>query len=368
MKPISEEEAVLRLKGKPVELVMYCGNADGESLFRCLNVGCGYEWVSSVYSVAKSKYNGCRKCAGTLKLTEEDIRSRLAGRPIELIDFKDTTHGLSTWRCLRTGCGHVWVTSNKSVTVSNTGCPKCASKIHLCADDVVKRLEGTGLVLLNYAGTTHSRSSTLRCLVDGFEWKTSLHDVFSGQRCPKCSSRLPVTEEDVIERLAGSGIELVHYTGRTNIGKSTFRCTETNCGHEWKAVANAVINGKSGCPACAEYGFNPGKPAAFYAYRIITRHNHYLGFGITRNIDLRNRTHQKSFRDHGATGELIFTYDGDGHAIQEIERTAIEQFEITNTGIPGFIREATLYADWKVAVLKSLCTDVEPIAISPQTM
>lgn len=170
-----------------------------------------------------------------------------------------------------------------------------------------------------------------------------------------------------MERLAGRGIQLVHYTGRTNIGKSTFRCTETNCGHEWKAVANAVINGKSGCPACADYGFNPSKPATFYAYRITCRNDTYLGFGITGDFAERSARHQKSFRDHGATGELIFTYDGDGHAIQEIERTAIEQFEITNTGIPGFIREATLYADWKVAVLKSLCAEPEPLAISTQT-
>ena len=418
------EDIRTKLLGRPIEIVEFGGRGYLPSKFRCTVPGCGHEWVTTTRTVCDEGC-GCKKCAGLLKLTEDDIRARLQGRTVELVSYGGTTaspdtvfrctidgHEWSTtatsvisngqgcavcagnivmteqralevlvgrdislitygggsaqpseFRCLKDGCGHTWNSTVHSVGVGGSGCPKCAGIVSPNLNDVLEMLHGRGIELLNYCGTS-SGSSRFKCSTDGHEWETTVTNIRLGCGCPKCAGVLPIPESEIVHRLGDRPITLVEYGG-TLMSQSLWCCDE--CGNEWRAPADRILGQGSGCPACADYGFNPSKPATFYTYKITTRHNRYLGFGITRNIDLRNAQHQKSFRDHGAIGELIFTHNGDGHAIWSVERTAIEQFEIPNTGIPGFIREATLFADWKVAVLKSLCSESEQLAISTQT-
>lgn len=355
-------EAVDRIRGRGIDLVSYSGRCNDISVFSC-HV-CGHAWETTLNSISYG--TGCPSCAGTIRVTLEDAKSRLVGRNIEIIEYGGKSNARSRFRCTVDGCGYEWETLFTSVD-GGSGCQACAGSKPWTSERLEDVLVDKGIQLLNFAGGAHG-NSTFQCTDPecGYVWATSIGNLSRSWNCPKCSGSAPVTEEDVRRRLKGRPIELVKYAGKVAL-HSRFRCTKPECGHEWDVSFNSLDNRGTGCPACAEYGFNPDKPATFYTYRITCRNDTYLGFGITGDFAERSARHQKSFRDHGATGELIFTYDGDGHAIQEIERTAIEQFEITNTGIPGFIREATLYADWKVAVLKSLCAEAEPLAISTQT-
>lgn len=369
-KLVTAEDVVARIGTRPIHLVHYAGTVGEHSTFRCLVDGCGHQWSASVSNLtSRGRERGCPKCANRIPLTIEDIIKKLDGTGVELVTYGGSVNRSSKFRCADASCGYEWTT-----TVGNfTGrtiirCPKCSGHAQITESEVRRALVGRNIELLSYAGNTHG-ISTFRCMDQGCGhiWTTSTKSVLgAGTGCGRCAGKVRVTLDVVEKRLQGLNVKLLEYGGFA-ASHSIFQCTSDGCGHVWLATL-ANINKGRGCPACAEYGFNPGKPATFYAYRITCRNDTYLGFGITGDFAERSARHQKSFRDHGATGELIFTYDGDGHAIQEIERTAIEQFEITNTGIPGFIREATLYADWKVAVLKSLCAEAEPLAISTQTL
>ena len=176
-------------------------------------------------------------------------------------------------------------------------------------------------------------------------------------------ARNTLPEEELTRRFKEFPVVVEEYCGRVS-GRSLVTCK--TCGYSWRTSVKCLTSGR-GCPSCAKAGYNVSLVGHFYVIRIATITETYLGFGITNRLKRRLAEHQKSFRDHGAIGELIFTHDGHGHDIQAIERTAIEQFEIANTGIPGFIKEATLFADWKVAVLRSLCSEPEQLAISTQT-
>ena len=369
-KRVTVEDVVNRIGARPIQLVHYAGTVNDNSRFKCLVSGCGHEWYASVSNITSvGRERGCPKCANRIPLTISDIAKKLDGTGIELVYYGGTVNRTSRFRCTDKSCGYEW-----STTVGNfTGraviqCPRCAGYAPRTESEVRRALVGRDIELLTYAGNTHG-ISTFRCGNQDCEhiWATTVKSVLtSGTGCGRCAGKVKLTLDVVYKRLQGVNVKLIEYGGYTD-AHSIFQCTSGECGHVWLATLANILSGR-GCPACAEYGFNPDKPATFYAYSIVCRNDTYLGFGITRDLSERNTRHQKSFRDHGAVGELIFTHNGHGQDIQEIERTAIEQFEIANTGIPGFIREATLYADWKVAVLKSLCAEAEPLAISTQTL
>jgi len=78
--------------------------------------------------------------------------------------------------------------------------------------------------------------------------------------------------------------------------------------------------------------------ATFYVYES----DRFVGFGITRNIKQRNKTHIKSCRKAGIDIKLIKTYESDGAFIKELEKEIKSIFadKIINTGIDGFKTEA----------------------------
>ena len=60
--------------------------------------------------------------------------------------------------------------------------------------DVDNRLEGRNLQRLGkYSGS--STKIAFKCLIDGYEWLARPSDIFSGMNCPKCSNRIPLTNE-----------------------------------------------------------------------------------------------------------------------------------------------------------------------------
>ena len=151
---------------------------------------------------------------------------------------------------------------------------------------------------------------------------------------------MPVGEDDARSRLQCKNIELLSYAGRSTL-KSTFQCLEVGCGHVWKATLCDIQSGK-GCPACAKYGFNPSKPAYFYAYRVTTRHDEYFGFGVTNDIVRRDNYHKRSFESAGASGELLFYHKVRGAVAREFE-SRLKARAVVNSGVEGFVLEAF---DW----------------------
>ena len=90
-------------------------------------------------------------------------------------------------------------------------------------------------------------------------------------------------------------------------------------------------------------GFKPNLVTDFYAYRINTRHQEYLGFGITNDIATRHPRHVNTVNRYGATAELLFSYKTTGEIAQRLERVVKQTFPIVDTGIQGFRTEAIVF-------------------------
>ena len=51
----------------------------------------------------------------------------------------------------------------------------------------------------------------------------------------------------------------------------------STCSHQWSAQGNDRVNG-NGCPACADYGFKPDRPAHYYVHEILNQHGDRILF------------------------------------------------------------------------------------------
>lgn len=107
------------------------GSATAKSTFCCLNDGCGHHWEKSFVNI-KHGY-GCPKCGRILaalhrSLSEEEVRSWLAlYRPAIALapnGYIGSATGISTFVCLREGCGHTWESSFIKIRQTK-GCPSC---------------------------------------------------------------------------------------------------------------------------------------------------------------------------------------------------------------------------------------------------
>ena len=302
-------------------------------------------------------------------VTHAMATSRLEGRGIELLFYPGQVSRQSKFRCLKDGCGHEWTATLNSVcSVSKpgegSGCPRCAGIIELGVDEAVRRLAGRPIELLRYSGNT-TEHSTFQCLVPncGRIWDTSYSNVdFNRRGCPSCAGREAISEQEILRRLQGRGITLLSYAG-TGMGSSTFKCMKDGCGHEWSATANDVTNGGKGCPACADYGFNPTKPASFYLYLITDGTAEYLGFGITRRLKGRGKYHANTFDRAGVLGEMLCSYDMDGADAQRYEKSVKDTFQIVDTGVAGFRREAVIFSEETLARIKLGAEQLASVAI-----
>lgn len=221
-----------------------------------------------------------------IKISKEIINQRLlsSGRQITLVGDYTNAHTKTEFMC---GVGHSWLAKPGNI-LSGFGCPTCkALKSTLSIDDVTDRLisDGRGIRVVDYKMGSRLKSE-FEC-VSGHRWVSTLNGIISGKNgCPYCSET-KLTIEQVNDKLLHSGRNITqigkYVSART---KSEFRCDE---GHTWHATPDSVLRG-SGCPSCANHGFNPQKPGWEY----VLDFGHFIKFGITNNLDGRLAAHKKN--------------------------------------------------------------------------
>lgn len=307
-----------------------------------------------------------------------EVLSRLQGRNIRLLEYGGGTGKVSTFQCTLNGCGYVWDKLTSTV-LAGCGCPKSKTDHGLppmrlkrskavgvkrsetvSKIDAECRLNDKHVSILEYSGAV-TKPSLLVCKRDGcgHTWMQSA-DRVKENSCAACrrrqsEHRLKVKQQKVrlrpalvtlplaLTRLEGRGIDIVAYNGYSR-SKSSLICTKDGCGHEWIATLQNIFNG-SGCPKCAKHGFNPGKLASIYLYRILNKGVEYLGFGITNNMQARGRNHSKTFETAGARAELLFERSVPGTVARAAESRLKKELDCVSSGLKGFTSEALPYSD-----------------------
>lgn len=226
-------------------------------------------------------------------------------RGIRIVGEYTHTKNMTEFQCVH---GHIWTTKPNNV-LSGKGCPECARKNtqereRLSEEEVVTRLSSRGITMIGKYINGKKRTE-FECK-NGHHWITDPASIFRGADCPHCSNRAKLSKDVVNDRLIGTDIKMIgEYTN--NLTKSDFQC---GCGEKWSTTPNSVMSGH-GCPSCAHYGFNPGKPAWIYVLKFAN----YIKYGITNNLKSRMSAH---LRVNGQF-DIVFTKSYD------IGRSALEQ-------------------------------------------
>jgi hypothetical protein len=220
------------------------------------------------------------------------------------------------------------------------GCQKCGRQSQfasrrLSQAEIENDARAVGLAYVS-GYQTLSAKATYVCPVHGV---ISMHPsaVRRGSLCGKCAGYQKSIDSIHAEARAVNLTLVGPYIG----GK--FK-TEYYCEiHGNLSKTPESVRAGKGCPGCAKHGFNPNRPAHFYAYHIFSRNDEFIGYGITNDIATRENRHTISLSARGMQFERIFThYFAAGRDALNLESEIMRVFKgfSVNTGVPGFVKEA----------------------------
>jgi hypothetical protein len=166
-----------------------------------------------------------------------------------------------------------------------SGCPECFGNKKLSKEEINNQIAGRGITFIGEY--LNAKTKTMFQCECGHQWETTPNKIKRGSGCPKCYIKnISSSKKEFQEWLAHNDREIVIIGEYSNNNtKTLFGC---ECGHQWEASPVNIKNGR-GCPVCAEYGFNPSKPAWEYVFK----RDGYIKYGITNNLQQRLNSHRK---------------------------------------------------------------------------
>lgn len=147
-------------------------------------------------------------------------------------------------------CGHEW-SSLPNNLLNGHGCRVCnanrqAKKMAEKFVSDIATLNQDIRVVGDYAG--YENRVRVKCVKCGHEWDALPQSLRNGQKCPECTNRAKMSNEEFVERLAVANPRVTllgEYRGYSH--KVAVRCNK--CGKEWESRAGDLLNGK-GCLEC----------------------------------------------------------------------------------------------------------------------
>lgn len=260
----------------------------------------GHTWITSVAN--RKNGTGCPVCSGRKTVKGfNDLKTLFPDVALDACGWDPTSissysHEKKRWQCKS---GHEWEAVVKSRTSLNTGCPFCSGlKPVVGVNDLLTLHPKIAAEASGWdPGTVTAGSGQVKewkCSMD-HRWTTAVSNRTPpiGTGCPFCSGRRVLLGFNDLSTLypeiAAEACGWDPCTVRPGSEKKRkWKCKE---GHTWDAaIVSRTPPISSGCPHCAEYGFNPGKEAWFYLMQKPGEQQ----IGITNSPKTRMRTHRSN--------------------------------------------------------------------------
>lgn len=209
--------------------------------------------------------HGCHKCGGVYRYTHAEFVERVdaLGKQYKVLgEYKNAVTKLDI-ECHKHGAWSI----KPANLLSGFGCPSCgretiAAKLtQECKDNFVARVKsyGQGYTVLGDYVNSHTPVK-LSCPVHGSFMMTPA-SLYSGHGCIRCSGIYSPTHKEFVALVKASGsrykVVSKYVNNKTRI---EFLCPD----HGVFLLSPDNFKRGRGCPSCAEYGFNPSKPAILY--------------------------------------------------------------------------------------------------------
>jgi very-short-patch-repair endonuclease len=240
---LTNEIVDARIAGRPIQRLGDVIDSSTKIRWKCLVDG--HEWMARPNDILKGR--GCPKCAGKLRITNAIMDERLVGRNIQRLGEVIDSETKILFKCLIDG--NEWSATPNSIS-RGSGCPKCGIKIsantHRYNNEIIdERIKDRPIKRLSEF-IDSKKPMWWKCLIDEHEWETTSSCILSGRGCPKCAGRLKMTNALMDERLVGRNIQRLGEVIDADT-KILFKCTIDE--YEWSATPSMISSG-SGCPKC----------------------------------------------------------------------------------------------------------------------
>lgn len=280
------------------------------------------EWLAKPSKLLSGR--GCPKCAvQSFMLSEEEFVNRVvtANRNIEVLEKYTGTANTILVKCRI--CGNEWH-AWASGLMNGRGCPKCNHHYTLTNDEFIEKISyvNPNIIVLDRYVNTYTKIR-FQCLLDGHIWETRPMNVLSGTGCPKCSGRVPMSNDEFIRRVSELDTNIFPIDQYVN-SKTRIRFKCKIDGHIWFAFPQGILHG-SGCPICNE---SKGEKRIRYYLQ-----NNGIGFDAQKEFDGLIGTGGGNLRYdfyisdlnllieyQGKQHEVAVDFDGDGKGQEKFEK------------------------------------------------
>lgn len=315
------EERIAQINAKPnVEFVRWDGvyrNNKSKAICRCALDG--FEWQATVNDLI-DRGGGCPHCSGKRRWTSEERITQINEIPnITFVRWAGRFRGNNSKAVCRCAVdGFEWSANVSNLVNIGDGCPQCAGNRRYTKDERMQQINALpNISFVRWVdGYKNSYSKAIcKCATDGNEWPASIHDLVNGGRgCPVCglaaradARRIP--ENEIVNKINElPNISFVRWFDnyRNASSKAVYRCAVDN--HEWSASVGAVSRGVTGCPKCAQYGYQLAKPGTLYILR--SECGSMVKIGISNNHEQRHGQLKRATPFDWHCIELLHSDDG----------------------------------------------------------
>jgi hypothetical protein len=267
--------------------------SDKKKTWRCI---LGHTWDASPNN-RTSKNSGCPICSGRQVLEGlNDLQTKFPDIGAEAYGWDPSTVKAGSpqkkdWKC---ALDHIFSSRIADRTNQGTGCPFCSGQ------QILKGFNDLQTKFPHIAAEAYGwdPSTVVAGTDQKKDWKCPLGHIFSSRvvdrtrknaGCSICSGKQVLTGFNDLQtkfpHIAAEAYEWDPTTITSGSGKKRiWRCKKGHLYHS--SVANRTKG--TGCPVCAEYGFNPEKDAWFY---LMERPGEQQ-IGISNDFTRRIKTHE----------------------------------------------------------------------------
>ena len=292
----------------------------------------GHRWKAAIKTRTSEKYrSGCPICSNKRVLVgTNDLATQFPEIAAQAHNWNPNSvssgsHSKKQWICLR---GHVWATAVRERTSQKSGCPVCANK------KVVQGFNDLALTNPTIAAEAYKWDPTTvtagsekkrqwKCKL-GHTWSTTVKARAIGENgCPFCGGKkVLIGFNDLAFTHPTIAAEAYKWDPTTvTAGSHKLKLWQCEMNHIWKApVLNRTAKDPSGCPTCANKGYDPNSNA--WLYFISNDEKDLYQIGITNFPDQRLKKHKR-----GGWEFIEIRGPMDGHLTQKLETDCLHALE-----------------------------------------
>jgi len=222
-----------------------------------------HEWYTDYNSFINYK-KGCKKCTGSLKLTQEEAEKNILERCKEknytLSELFIYENSYSKFHLRCNNDGYEWYPNYSNFINHKKGCSKCCGKLKLTQQEVEHNVlkickEKNYELIESFTYINNKTKIHLKCNIDKYEWYVTYYNLINSKTgCPKCCGKLKLTqqeaEKNILKKCKEKNYELIEpFIYINNETKILLRCDVDE--YKWYTTYLNFINNDKGCPKCS---------------------------------------------------------------------------------------------------------------------